>query len=43
LREAGGVVEPEPFEALSGAVSLPFPGGEHKHVAVKSIDPRGNR
>jgi len=38
----GGVVDPERFEALSGTVSLPFPAGKHKCVAVKVIDPRGN-
>jgi adenine-specific DNA-methyltransferase len=38
----GGVVAEDSFEALSGTVSLPFPLGEHKCVAVKVIDPRGN-
>jgi adenine-specific DNA-methyltransferase len=38
----GGVVDRERFEALSGTVSLPFPTGKHKCVAVKVIDPRGN-
>ena len=37
-----GVVDEEAFEALAGTVSLPFPVGEHKAVAVKVIDPRGN-
>ncbi len=37
-----GVVDPDRFEALSGTVSLPFPLGKHKSVAVKVIDPRGN-
>jgi adenine-specific DNA-methyltransferase len=37
-----GVVDPERFEALSGTVSLPFPPGGHRCVAVKVIDPRGN-
>jgi adenine-specific DNA-methyltransferase len=37
-----GVVDPDRFEALSGTVSLPFPLGQHKCVAVKVIDPRGN-
>ena len=36
------VVDPERFSALSGTVSLPFPAGKHKCVAVKVIDPRGN-
>jgi adenine-specific DNA-methyltransferase len=37
-----GVVDSERFEALSGTVSLPFPLGQHRCVAVKVIDPRGN-
>lgn len=37
-----GVVDPDRFEAFSGTVSLPFPAGKHKAVAVKVIDPRGN-
>ena len=37
-----GVVDPERFELFSGTVSLPFPAGKHKAVAVKVIDPRGN-
>jgi adenine-specific DNA-methyltransferase len=37
-----GVVDPERFESFSGTVSLPFPAGKHKSVAVKVIDPRGN-
>ena len=37
-----GVIDEEKFEALSGTTSLPFPAGEHKRVAVKVIDPRGN-
>jgi adenine-specific DNA-methyltransferase len=38
----GGVIDPDRFEALSGTISLPFPVGKHKRVAVKVIDPRGN-
>lgn len=38
----GGLVDSERFEALSGTVSLPFPAGKNKCVAVKVIDPRGN-
>ncbi len=38
----GGVVSEDAFEKLSGTVSLPFPAGKHKCVAVKVIDPRGN-
>jgi adenine-specific DNA-methyltransferase len=41
-RALKGIVEPERFAALSGTVSLPFPCGQHKTVAVKVIDPRGN-
>ena len=26
----------------AGTVSLPFPAGKHKRIAVKVIDPRGN-
>ena len=37
-----GVIDEERFEALSGTVSLPFPVGKNKRVAVKVIDPRGN-
>jgi adenine-specific DNA-methyltransferase len=37
-----GAVDAERFEAFSGTVSLPFPVGKHKTVAVKVIDPRGN-
>ena len=38
----GGALDAEAFEKLSGTVSLPFPVGQHKRVAVKVIDPRGN-
>jgi len=37
-----GVVDPERFESFSGTVSLPFPAGKYKCIAVKVIDPRGN-
>jgi adenine-specific DNA-methyltransferase len=33
---------PEAFAKLAGTVSLPFPAGEHKRIAVKVIDTRGN-
>jgi hypothetical protein len=36
------VVDPERFDALSSTVSLPFPPGKHKGVAVKVLDPRRN-
>ncbi len=39
----GTLVEPERFAAFSSTVSLPFSAGEHKRVAVKVIDPRGQR
>ncbi|MEI7733320.1 MAG: hypothetical protein WCO56_27360 [Verrucomicrobiota bacterium] len=38
----GGVVDDDRFEALSGTISLPFPAGPNKCIAVKVIDPRGN-
>jgi adenine-specific DNA-methyltransferase len=38
----GGRVDDEAFSKLSGTESLPFPAGEHKRIAVKVIDPRGN-
>jgi adenine-specific DNA-methyltransferase len=42
LNGPGGVIDEERFAALSGTISLPFPAGKHKTVAVKVIDPRGN-
>jgi adenine-specific DNA-methyltransferase len=42
LNGKDGLIDAERFEALSGTVSLPFPAGKHKTVAVKVIDPRGN-
>lgn len=41
-RALKGVIDEERFAALSGTVSLPFPAGKHRRVAVKVIDPRGN-
>ena len=41
-RALKGVIDPECFENFSGTTSLPFPAGEHRRVAVKVIDPRGN-
>jgi adenine-specific DNA-methyltransferase len=35
-------IDPEAFAAFSGTKSLPFHPGEHKRVAIKVIDPRGN-
>jgi adenine-specific DNA-methyltransferase len=36
------VVDEERFATFAGTVSLPFPAGAHRRVAVKVIDPRGN-
>jgi adenine-specific DNA-methyltransferase len=41
-RALKGVIDEDQFEKFSGVESLPFPAGEHKQVAVKVIDPRGN-
>jgi len=38
----GGTLDEDAFAKLSGTVSLPFPEGEHRRIAVKVIDPRGN-
>ena len=38
----GGALDEEAFAKLSGTVSLPFPEGGYKRIAVKVIDPRGN-
>ncbi len=38
----GSAGNDEAFEAFKGTESLPFEAGEHKRVAVKVIDPRGN-
>lgn len=38
----GSAGNEEAFEAFKGTESLPFEAGEHKRVAVKVIDPRGN-
>ena len=42
VRDLKGVIDTDSFDAFSGTESLPFPAGEHKCVAVKVIDPRGN-
>ncbi len=42
LNGPGGVIDEERFAALSGTVSLCFPEGTNKTVAIKVIDPRGN-
>jgi len=41
-RALKSVVDPQRFAAFSGTKSLPFNAGDHKRVAVKVIDPRGN-
>ena len=41
-RALKGVIDEGQFEKFSGVESFPFPAGEHKQVAVKVIDPRGN-
>jgi adenine-specific DNA-methyltransferase len=38
----GATLDTEAFARLSGTVSLPFPVGSHKRIAIKVIDPRGN-
>jgi adenine-specific DNA-methyltransferase len=35
-------IDPEAFEKMRGTVSFPFEPGEHKKIAVKVIDFRGN-
>jgi len=37
-----GTIDEERFEAMRGTVSLPFPAGEYRTIAVKVIDFRGN-
>ena len=41
-RALKGVIDEEHFEKFRGTESFPFPVGEHKRVAIKVIDPRGN-
>ena len=41
-RALKGVIDEDQFEKFSGTESFPFPAGEHKQVAIKVIDPRGN-
>ena len=41
-RALKGVYEDSVWEHLAGAVSAPFEAGEHRQVAVKVIDDRGN-
>ncbi len=35
-------IDPEVFEQMRGTISFPFQAGEHKRIAVKVIDFRGN-
>ncbi len=41
-RALKGSADPEAFDAFKGTVSIPFPAGKHRRIAVKVIDPRGN-
>jgi len=41
-RALKGRVDDGAFDAFAGTTSLPFPAGQHRRVAVKVIDPRGN-
>ncbi|MGH7577438.1 MAG: DNA methyltransferase [Longimicrobiales bacterium] len=41
-RALRATIDEERFDALTGTTSLPFKTGEHRRVAVKVIDPRGN-
>lgn len=38
----GSSADAEAFAAYDGTVSIPFGSGQHKRIAVKVIDPRGN-
>jgi adenine-specific DNA-methyltransferase len=38
----GSAADADVFEAFKGTISIPFPAGTHKRIAVKVIDPRGN-
>jgi adenine-specific DNA-methyltransferase len=38
----GSSADPEAFAAFASTKSLPFEDGEHRRIAVKVIDPRGN-
>lgn len=41
-KSLGSAADADAFEAFKGTVSIPFPAGTHKRIAVKVIDPRGN-
>jgi adenine-specific DNA-methyltransferase len=41
-RALKSTVDPARFAAFSGVTSLPFAAGQHRRIAVKVIDPRGN-
>ncbi|GAM10436.1 modification methylase EcaI [Geobacter sp. OR-1] len=41
-KSLGSSADTAAFTAFKGTVSLPFPAGKHKRIAVKVIDPRGN-
>lgn len=42
VQSAQGWVDPDQFEQLRGTRSLPFRAGEHRRIAVKVIDFRGD-
>jgi adenine-specific DNA-methyltransferase len=41
-KSLGSQADVEAFKALNGTISIPFKIGQHKRVAAKVIDPRGN-
>ncbi len=41
-RALNNALDEDVFDKLAGTVSMPFPAGEHKRIAVKVIDTRGN-
>ena len=41
-RALKGTLNEDLFDQLTGRVSLPFEPGEHRRIAVKVIDQRGN-
>ena len=41
-KSLGSLADAEAFDAYNGTLSVPFEMGEHKRIAVKVIDPRGN-
>ena len=41
-KSLGSEAKPDAFEAFKGTKSVPFKIGQHRRIAVKVIDPRGN-